>query len=382
MRKLLSIICMLIIAILLPTAWMVSNGLPTDTNRYVAQKYNGWTGVLQAWVCCEWEPGGNFISWLNQCGSAFEKEHEGIYIEFTPVNQQTLRGIWESGLRAPEILLFSPGALNSSEGLLELKAPSPFRNSLRVSEYALPVAMGGYIWVYNRTLTSGAPTLNDSAPLHILPDEDGRSFSPALVCLMQKSSENELALPELDPGIDLGLPANAQAGMLMVSEDALEDFMRGEIAAMPVTQRELARLTRLQENGQGPDWACEITGNYAWADQLLLCSLTRQQGTASDTREALAEEFLQSLFSDENQAKLQNAGAFSVTGSLIHDEHSVYRSMDVLLNSRDLIVPQPFSEHSPKNAGVIIRQYLAGEYSPPEAIAKMGLSLTLPNQPN
>ena len=47
MRRMLSIICTLILMLLLPAAWMVSNGLPADTGSYIAEKYAGWSGVIQ-----------------------------------------------------------------------------------------------------------------------------------------------------------------------------------------------------------------------------------------------------------------------------------------------------------------------------------------------
>lgn len=382
MRRILSIICALFVAALLPAAWMVSHGLPADTGSYVAQKYDGWNGVLQAWVCCEWKAGGSFITWLNRCAAEFEKAHEGVYIEFTPVSAQTLQDMWDSGLRVPEIIFFSPGTLGTHDGLRKLNTPDALRDDLRISDTALPVAMGGYIWVYNRALCGGAPDREQALPLTMLPDGHGRCFSAALIGLLSGERLVEETVPDM--GIDLGLPANAdmREAALAISEDALDEFIDGSLPCLPVTQAELARLARLQESGRGPDWACGISGDFAWADQLLLLGLTEQEGTDFGERMALAEEFAHGLFEDDSQAALADTGVFSVTGRTIHTDFSAHAELDVLLNSRTLIVPEIFSEYSCANAAEIVREYCRGECSYAAALAKMGLKFSLPNHPN
>lgn len=388
MRKALTILCALIAAALFPIAALISRGLPADTGSYVEQKYAGWNGVLQAWVCCAWNPGGSFISWLNGCAADFERAHNGVYIEFTPVDEAAMREMLEGKLRRPELIFFSPGVLTDSDGLNVLDYPNRLRGDLRLDNHALPVAMGGYIWVYNTALANGAPARNEALPLTSLTDGDGRSFAPALIALLSDPLEGDAReIPLPDVGIDLGLPANAQPGeaadnsIVMQTEDALERFIRGELPRLAVTQAELSRLNRLRESGRGPDWACAASGQFAWADQLLLLGSVHPDGTAAAEREALAGEFVASLFTEKAQQALAKIGAFSVTGDTIHSAASVYAQLDGLVASRPLAAPELFRAYS-RDGAETVRAYCAGQCAEEEAFARLGLEASLPIHPN
>lgn len=307
MRKMLSFICALILAVLLPAAFLAVKQLPVDGGRIAAEKYAGWNGVLQAWVCSRWSCSGSFITWLNACAAEFEKSHDGVYIEFTPVDEAALH----SDMRRPDMIFLSPGVADTGEE-------------------ALPVAMGGYIWVYNRMLTNAPPDRN----ITLLPDEPGRSFTRALEALMSgDASTQEMALP--DAGIDLGLPASAAA--VNYDPDALDRFINGELPALPVSQKELAKLIRLRDAGRGPDWACAPTGDYAFTDQLLLAAIIRGMDESSIQRQQLCEAFRAQLLGEEAQAALTGIGAFSVTGGTIYPGHSPYAPLDALLHSRPVV---------------------------------------------
>ena len=175
MRKILTTICALGLAALIPGAIFVSRILPADARPYIESKYAGWSGVLQAWIFSDWSPGGSFITWLNSCAADFEKDHDGVFIEFTPVDESTLRCMTASGIPMPDLVFFSPGTLESSADLLPMEIPGELRREFRDFQTCLPVAMGGYIWVYNRTM--------DTDTRLILPDDAGRSFSAALFSL-------------------------------------------------------------------------------------------------------------------------------------------------------------------------------------------------------
>ena len=344
MKRFLHLICLVVVAALLPAALLISRGLPADTRPYVEQKYAGWNGVLRAWVCVDWECAGSFTRWLNSCAASFEKSHDGVYIEFTPVSTEVLRQMSASGIRPPELVLFSPGTLTDLSMLKEIAAPSALRDELRaISDHAYPVAMGGYIWAYNRALTDGAPSVGSAFAL--LPDDGAHSFSAAGVALLSDTSgetSSEDVLP--DAGLDLGLPASAvqepaESG-LTITDDALALFISGELPAAAVSQAELARLIRLRDSGRGPDWDCAVAGTAAYTDQLLMLGVVAQSGDAAQERETLAEVFAAGLLDFEAQAKLADIGAFSVTGERIHSDFSAYAQLDALLNGRSLIVPK------------------------------------------
>ena len=374
MKRFLHLICLMAVAALLPAALMISRGLPADARPYVEQKYAGWNGVLRAWVCVDWECAGSFTRWLNSCAAEFEKGHDGVYIEFTPVSADVLRKMSDSGIRPPELVLFSPGTLNDVSAFREWNASDALRSELRgISGHAFPVAMGGYIWVYNRELCDGAPAVGSAFAM--LPDDSARSFSAAAVALLSDApgdTPSENALP--DAGLDLGLPASAameEAVSPMIAEDAINRFINGELPAVIVSQAELARLIRLRDSGRGPDWACAAAGTAAYSDQLLMLGIVFQTGDAAEERMALAETFAMGLLEYGAQAKLSDIGAFSVTGERIYSDLSAYAQLDALLNGRELIVPGNLL-HPLRDCTDLLRARVDGLLDADASLAQLG----------
>lgn len=384
MRKILTTICALFVVFLLPASFLVSQSLPTDTTSYVKKKYAGWNGVLQAWICCEWKPGGNLISWLNSCASAFEKKHNGVYIEFTTVDKNAMREMLCGNLRKPELIFHSPGVLENESLLTSTPASEKLRSDLPLNPRAVPVAMGGYIWVYNPDLSSGAPERSADLQLTLLPDEDARHFTCAALALLQNQTNrvhNEEA--PIDTGIDLGLPTSAQPTQhILQSGDAFKRFTAGEIPCTIVTQYELKKLDNLQQSGRAPNWKCAAAGNFAWMDQLLYMSCVQTEGSSADERSALINEFAASLLECEAQQALNSIGAFSVTREAIHSDFSIYAALEKLILSRVLIAPKTFSEYCQRDCANIVREYLYGSLSLGDAFAQMGVELSLPIYPN
>lgn len=367
MRKMLSIICALILIALLPVAPRLLRSLPVDTAPYVAEKYAGWNGVVQAWVCSAWEGGGSFITWLNRCAARFEKAHEGVYIEFTPVNAEAMAGLGQNGVRMPELVFFSPGVLAGDAPLEEVGFPDSLREELRLDGRALAVAMGGTIWAVNPAAGSEA----------ILCSEENAAGLIGLLSGGDDQEAGDAPAPEA-PGLDLGLPAFAQGGGVTFQEDALDLFLDGGAARIAVNAGELARLARLRDNGRGPEWTTEAAGEFACADQLLYAGVT----SGEEAPRALAREFARSLLEEESQAELTSIGLFSVTGECIHAAHAAQAGLDIFLHSRPLAAAQPFSEHSAREAAGIVQRMLAGELAPREAAAKIGFGISLPKHPN
>ena len=369
MRKSLQLLCLITVLALIVAAARIFPRLPADSQPYVEKKYAGWNGVLRGWVSSEWSCSGSFVRWLNACAAGFEKRHEGVYLEFTEVDAAAMANLGDSGIRPPELVLFSPGVQVDASRLLPIDA----RPTLDCgTDRALPVAMGGYIWVYNRTLCDGAPSLNDLDALTLLPDGNGRCFTGAAIALLSGHFEGEIALP--DPGLDLGLPTMARpSAELMQSEDALTAFINGDLPYLIVSQAELARLIRLRDAGRGPDWACAATGEVGCADQLLMLGVVDQADAAGEQREALAEAFAAYLLGEDSQRMLADIGGFAVTDVQLYPAHSAYAPMESLLRSRDLALPEAFSEHSAANAGAIVRAFLEGRIDATSALRALGL---------
>ena len=369
MKRFFHLICLLALAALLPAALLISRGLPADTHPFVEQKYAGWNGVLRAWICVDWECAGSFTRWLNNCAARFEKNHDGVYVEFTPVRGETLRQMSEDGIRPPELILFSPGTLDDLSMFKTIDVPDALRNDLRsVGGSSFPVAMGGYIQVYNRELTDGTVGFSLAMPT----DDASHSFSSAaiaLLCDVAEDSPSDEALP--DAGLDLGLPAGAMTeDMLTFSDDAVNRFILGELPAIVVSQGELTKLIRLRDAGRGPDWNCKASGMAAYTDQLLMLGIVNQTGNSSVEREALAEAFAKSLLEYDSQAKLADIGAFSVTGERIYSDFSAYAQLDALLNGRELIVPaNPL--HMPPDCTNLLRAFMSGSLDANSALAQL-----------
>ena len=373
MRKSLQLLCLICVLALIVAAARIFPRLPADSQPYVEKKYAGWNGVLRGWISSEWSCSGSFVRWLNACAAGFEKRHEGVYLEFTEVDAAAMADLGESGIRPPELVLFSPGVQVDAARLL----PIDTRASLNCgSDRAQPVAMGGYIWMYNRALCDGAPTIDDLDALTLLPDGGGRSFSAAAVALLSGHADTDGEIELSDPGLDLGLPAMAQSGVEIIqSEDALTDFINGKLPYLIVSQAELARLIRLRDAGRGPDWACAATGEVACADQLLLLGVVDQSDESGAQREALAMEFAAYLLGEDCQKKLADIGGFAVTDVQLYSSYSAYAPMEALLRSRSLAVPETFSEHSVADAGAIVREFLRGNIDAKAALMRLGLEI-------
>lgn len=383
MRRLLQVVCVFLAVALLPAAVLISRELPADPHPYVERKYAGWNGVLRVWVCAEWSCAGGFSRWLSACAADFERKHEGVYIEFTQVDAAGLNRLDEDGVRPPELLFFSPGVLRAPSKLVPIDASDAVRNTLRDElrnfggGLACPVAMGGYIWVYNRARTDGAPTVGDAIAA---PDDiASHSYSAAMVALLSDVPGTDSIIAPDDPGVDLGLSIEAAAEAAtdsetgsadapLRSEDALECFIAGELPVVAVTQAELSRLIRLRDAGRGPDWTCAAAGQVAYTDQLLLLGVVEASGDCARERQALAQEFGASLLEPAAQARLADIGAFSVTGACVHAEFSAYAALDRLLNSRELLFPADPWARVPDCAALAL-ELARGELPPEQAVA-------------
>ena len=324
MKRSLHILALILSIALSLALFQISHQLPGNSSLLVEKKYNSWNGVLRAWICSSWRSEGSFISWLNRCASEFEKDHPGVYIEFTSVTAQALNEAAGSSLRPPELMFFSPGVLKDSSILESVPDNTP---AVIRHDRTLPVCMGAYAWVINTALCDTIPDI----PIH-LPDDSGRSFSKAAPGLTGASEEIDLPAP----GIDLGLTVSAAAGI------TLDAFINGELPALIVSQQELARLIRLRDAGKGCDWRCVPSGAYMYADQLLLGGVTIQHDEAAAERTPLAQAFLQFLLTDECQQLLTAIGAFPATSLAVYPSNSPHSAMEGMLRSLPLVTPDLF----------------------------------------
>lgn len=308
--RILSFICLIL---LLMSGIRLANQLPADPRAYIEKKYSGWSGVLRGWICSDWRCAGSFNSWLNSAAAEFEKNHEGVYLEFETVSAQTMRA---TDIHPPDMLIFS-------QNLIPMETT--------------PIARGGYIVVENA----------DAAGT-VIPEE----YAPALI-----SMGSAVSVEVKQSGLELGLPASNVTEQIALDENAFKRFRNGEIGKTVVNQAELGQLIALRNSGRGPDWKCMIQGGYNWCDQVLRLGVKTQD----EAKAQLCREFLQLLLSDEMQRGLSSIGAFAVTGISIYPEHSAYRPMELQILSSRAIFPK--SEHSASVALTIIREINQGRLS-------------------
>lgn len=374
MRKWRTLACLLLLALTIPAAWRLRNALPSDTQPMIEKKYGGWSGVLRLWVI----EGDGAAAWLNRCIAAFEKRHPGVYVQPEYVDANALEA---EGVPLPDLLLFPPGKADA-DAFAPLSIDAPFRDELPRDDRAVPVLLGGYLWAYNAAMLDDIPNSwrDAGVPVSMLPDDADHLWSAALLALCSsKYSENSPAQPSTDPAeLELGLsgdtpvtPAPAPgAGTLSCrlpedftpDDNAFRRLINGEIAAMPVTAREIRRLEALSDQGKGPDWRLAPAGDAAFTDQVLyIGTLCRED----EDKLALCRAFIAHLLEPECQGELHRVGAFSVT-----EADSGYapgrslRAMEQLLRQKPLLVPAPFDTTWRQDAESIVRNFWRTDAEP------------------
>ena len=388
MGKLRPALCGLCLALLLPLAVLAGRHLPTDTRPLVEEKYAGWSGVLRLWVFEGWAEDMDALpAWLNRCIARFEKRSPGVYVQPRYVDAGAITAMNDSGIPKPDMLLIPPGLLSSPEGLAPLTPPDNLRGPLAGcgawgdAVYAVPVAMGGYLWAWNAALTEGIPDTwhAGGATLAAPGPQPWRRWDAALLALCSgRYSEEAPNAPAQTPapplpGVDLGLagsetpaptpPPAAPEGELSCrlpdgfrfEDDAWRRFANGEVAAMPVTQREVRRLQALSAQGKGPDWRL-CAGAAAFTDQLLCLAVVNAPG--AEEQRALCAAFLTCLLEDTCQGDLYRAACFSVTDAGSgYDAGDPLLTLDAALRDPGLCAPNCFDAHWQDDCAGIVREF-------------------------
>jgi len=389
MRKLKRALCLLSLLALIPALLFARHILPIDTRPLVAEKYAGWSGVLNLWIFEGWPCGNGSISpWLNRSIAGFEKSHPGVYVQPQFVDAGAITSMNDSGILPPHMLLFSPDLLASPAGLLPLETPGNLRPALCQSgrwggtTYAIPVAMGGYLWALNTGYIDGLPDSwhDTDAVLSVPRPEPWRRWDAALLALCAgryaPSDPDSAAKSTASPAgeVELGL-AGGEAPVPAASaepnrnatlcrhlpadfhydEDAWRNFVNGESAAMPVTQREIRRLQSLSDQGKGPQWQL-CPGDYSFTDQLLAMAIVNRADSAD--QQALCADFIAWLLTDDCQSSLYRASAFAVTGALSgYGPSDPLSILDNALRNPSLSVPRLFDGQWVLNGEAIVRKF-------------------------
>lgn len=361
MKKTRTAISLISIIVMVPMIVALWDRLPMDRQPLIEKKYGGWSGVLRLWINQGWQVGGNLAAWLNPCIESFEKAHPGVYIQPEYVEASAMAAIGEDNMQPPDLALYPAGRMADPV------------NSAR------PVLLGGYLWAFNRNIIDRIPDTwrNVDMPIGCPPDDDDHCWSVALLALCSGRFENgesraESAVPG---GLDLGLgeivqPTTAPTTAPIAdgpccqlpegfafSENAYTDFVNGDLAAIPVTQREVRRLQALSEQGKGVDWQLGASG-AAFTDQVMVIRAINDQ---ADERSELCRAFIDHLCSDACQCTLSRIGAFSATG--VPSGYSAADPlclMDEWLRRPDRVMPNPEGSGWRYSAEPIVREFLSG----------------------
>ena len=154
--------------------------------------------------------------------------------------------------------------------------------------YAVPVALGGYAWA-----AVGETPVDRRARAAAAPDDEPyRCWSAATLALCALSRERRRSkTPESTSACPRPRRRKGEGG-----------------SAEPVTQREIARLERLREQGRGEDW--RIEGAAAFTDQALMMSVVANGGE----RRRWRRRSRCALLEPDCQTALSSRGMFGVTG--------------------------------------------------------------------
>ena len=389
MRKWISLLCAACVAAAIPGALWLHSRLPVDVQPLIEAKYGGWSGVLRLWVCEGWAS-GRCAGWLNRCIAAYEKSRPGVYVQPQYVDTDAIASLDESGIAPPDLVLMPPGTGADARWFIPLASDPRLREGLPGSigePRALPVMLGGYLWALNAERLPDLPGSwrEVGTTLSVPTDEPFRRWSCALMGLCacryapegggqsELSGELELGLsgeatpapaptqPPMNAGLPCRLPEN-----FAPMEDAFAAFARGELDAVPVTQREIRRLRALDEQGKGIDWRLAASGE-AFTDQVLYLGIIDPASLSEEVpdgpaRRELCLDFLRHLLSDECQGMLHLAGACSVTGALSgYAPGAAEAQMEAALRSGMPAVPGCFDRTWVQAVEPIVRKFLLGE---------------------
>lgn len=319
---------------------------PLPEEGLLEEKMAGFSGVLRLWISEEHSAAPSGLSaWLIKESARFEKKHDGVYVQITPVSAKTLSSFSYAAELPPDMIVFSPGMLESAHGLVKADVSHLLIEEFRdyASHFCTPVAMGASFWAVRKEeaqepLSSKALLFGENCALralHALKTDlskdapNGGQYGIDLNLPMPESPKDALvptALPEIAPG-----PGS------MISEDARSAFIKGEGDALFLSQKELSHLINASN---APEFEIAMTGDL-YADQLSLFAVT---DTKSGEAREMCVRFLEHLLSEDAQKRLESTKAFSVTGVQLYPAKAHFQRIEMLLTSINIIPAPAFSK--------------------------------------
>ncbi len=314
--------------------------------------------VLRVWVCEQWT---GSTAWIERQAAAFERSHPGMSLRIRRAQAVELTD-QESVL--PDLLVFAPGVLAAPDkfltpihGDVAVRSVLSAAGRWRGTQWALPVAMGGYGLLVNEEgqRDPNLSILDPDAMAGAARKAKGKQGPRyALQCAQGTSLSYPTALLAQGGGLGGGWPQGIARGRaegtlppdfaLCSAEKAYGDFTSRSAMALVVTQRDVRRFRALSDAGKGFPVRLE-QAREAFTDQLLLAGVVAGKDPDAD-RLALSTQFLWSLVGHDAQQGLTDHGLFPVRSDVPgYDPESApfLYTMAATLAREDLWVPNAFT---------------------------------------
>ena len=331
--------------------------LPADTAPLIEEKYDTWSGVLRVWAAEDTGMPG-LTGWLNACAAKVEKARNGVYISIRTVPGEAIAGFLTTGVNPPDVIIYPSGLIVPDAGLEVIAAAYPLRRGLSSSPYAVPVLADAHFWIYNTGSYSTLPA--DMYQVSAACREEDLNALTALSTGLRPAEGVSRALP----GVDLGLGGAAEATPapagevacrmgphLTLTDEPRKLFLNGGADAFVGSVSDILYLA--DKSG----WEAAVTGEYAYTDNLLMCSIVAKD----DGRSEICRAFLDALMS-VGQASAARAGALpTVAGVSAWAGDMAMARLEAALESRTWVA-------GAAGASDAARSYIEGTLSADQAM--------------
>lgn len=321
---------------------------PLPKDDIISQKSQKFSGVLRLWIYEENSPASpSAAPWLIRESAQFEKKHDGVYVQVSEVSRETLASFSYAAELPPDMIVFSPGTLESAVGLIHPGSQKDLLNEFTdyADGFAIPIAAGAHAWA----VRADAPDPGQVSGKTIFIEEgDEKSALYALSSDAPKTPSYGMQF-----GLDLGLPApeNSESAPLVIEESSVIipgegsritknahlSFIKGDCSALLVSGKTLSKIINASS---APDFKI-ISAGEMYIDALSLFAIT---DTPEDSKRDMCVLFLEHLLDKEAQARLSSCGAFSVRDDLtLYPAKKHFSDMEMYLHTLPLI-PAPAFE--------------------------------------
>ena len=249
-------------------------------------------GIITMWQVDSFEGGvGSRKQFLLKVARGFEKKHDGALVMVTNYTMDGVIKNLNSGIY-PDIISFGIGTEVKEFSELAVKT-SFLGGKVGNVTYAVPWCRGGYVLIYNPSLTNGK--LDDIDTLIV---SQGEYTQPLLAAKLEGIRASDyLVLPPMD---------------------AYVKFVSGKVKYLLGTQRDISRL-----KNRGMDAGIVPLEKYNDLYQYAVVT------SKDNAKKYYAEEFINYLVSESVQEKLTSISMYSVEHSIKTDDEQMKKMQNI-----------------------------------------------------